>query len=92
MNNEYLKRLLNDVGMSTFVKYYYEFQQGDRQKAIASISEPFTDKSKGTRTSKAIKIFNEGLNLQILQIIIESSRVDNITRLRAKDIHNSLKK
>jgi len=50
MTQQELKRLINDVGMAMFVKYYYIFKEENRDKAIINITEDITNKSKGTRT------------------------------------------
>ena len=86
MKIEELKRLINDVGMAVFVKYYWVFKELNRDKAIVTIEENYTDKSKGTRTSKAHRIFKENLNKDVLNLIIDSTRVDDITLKNAKEI------
>ena len=45
-----LVRVLNSVGKSTFVKYYYNFKDKSRDECIMLFDEDFTDKAKGTRT------------------------------------------
>ena len=81
-----LKKLINDVEMAIFVKYYYVFKECDREKAIHSITETITDKSKGTRTSKAHKIFNDNLQVEVLRLICDSTRIDVSTLNAAEKI------
>ena len=86
MKGDGLKRLINDVGMAVFVKYYWTFKELDRDKAIAAIEESITEKSKGTRTSKAHRVFKENVNIDVLTLIIDSIRVDDITLTKAREI------
>jgi len=41
-----LVRVLNSVGKSTFVKYYYNFRDKSRDECIMLFDEDFTDKAK----------------------------------------------
>lgn len=81
-----LIRTLNSVGKSTFVKYYYCFKDKNRDECIAQFDEDYTDKAKSTRTGHAQRIFRENKNLEALEIIINSGRVDEVTREQAKQI------
>lgn len=81
-----LIRTLNSVGKSTFVKYYYSFKDKSREECIAQFDENYTDKAKSTRTGHAQRIFRENKNLDALEIIIKSNRVDDATRTKAKEI------
>lgn len=81
-----LKRTLNSVGKSTFVKYYYNFKNKSREACIIQFEEAFTDKAKQTRTGHAQRIFREGMNIEALRIIVDSVRVDDEMRKRAKEI------
>ena len=81
-----LIRTLNSVGKSTFVKYYYCFKDKSRDECIAQFNEDYTDKAKSTRTGHAPRIFRENKNLEALEIIINSGRVDEVTREQAKQI------
>ena len=83
----YLDDILNRVGKSTFIKYYYDFRTQDTSMIIRKMDEPFTDKSKRSRTSKAIRLFRENINLEALERIIASIRVDDITLQKAKEIY-----
>jgi len=81
-----LVRVLNSVGKSTFVKYYYNFKDKSRDECIMLFDEDFTDKAKGTRTCHAQRIFRENKHLEALTIIADSNRVDDATRKRATEI------
>ena len=81
-----LIRTLNSVGKSTFVKYYYSFKDKSRDECIAQFDENYTEKAKSTRTGHAQRIFRENKNLEALEIIIHSKRVDDATRSKAMQI------
>lgn len=81
-----LERILNSVGKSTFVKYYYDFKDKSRDECIKAFDEDYTDKAKGTRTGHAQRIFRENRNIEALRIIIASNRLDFETVKKAKDI------
>ena len=81
-----LIRILNSVGKSTFIKYYYNFKNLSRDECIARFDENYTEKAKGTRCGHAQRIFRENENIEALKIIINSDRVDEKTRSAAKEI------
>ena len=81
-----LIRTLNSVGKSTFVKYYYNFKTQSRDECIVAFEENYTEKAKSTRVGHAQRIFRENKNIEALEIIIASSRVDVETWKRAKEI------
>lgn len=81
-----LARILNSIGKSTFVKYYYNFRDKSRDECIMLFEEDFTDKAKGTRTGHAQRIFRENRQIEALNIIIKSNRISDVTRNRAYEI------
>lgn len=81
-----LVRVLNSVGKSTFVKYYYNFKDKSRDECIMLFDEDFTDKAKSTRTGHAQRIFRENKHIEALTIIAGSNRVDDATRKSATEI------
>ena len=81
-----LIRTLNSIGKSTFVKYYDNFKTKDREECIAQFAEAYTDNAKNTRTRHAQRIFRENKQIEALEIIVNSNRVDDVTRKRAKEI------
>ena len=81
-----LIRVLNSVGKSTFVKYYYNFKNLSRDECVSMFEEDYTDKAKSARTGHAQRIFRENRHMEALEIILKSDRVDYITRSKAKEI------
>ena len=83
-----MEKLLNDVGASCFVKYYYDFRDKDNAECVALIEEPYTEKSKKSRTSKAKKLFTEGLAEDALKYIAESEKISVETVEAARRLLN----
>ena len=81
-----LEKVLNSVGKTLFIKYYYFFRDKSREECIDAMSEDYSDKSKRTRISHAKRIFREGKQREALEIIISSKKVDAATRIRAEKI------
>ena len=81
-----LIRILNSVGKSTFVKYYYYFRDKSRDACIVAFDEDYTDKAKSTRVGHAQRIFRENQNIAALKIIVASNRIDRVTLEKAKEI------
>lgn len=81
-----LERVLNSVGKSTFVKYYYAFKNKSREECILLFDENYTDNAKSTRTGHAQRIFRENKQLDALEIIVQSKRVDYVTQQKAREI------
>ena len=81
-----LVRVLSSVGKATFVKYYYNFKNKNRNECILGFEEDYTEKAKGTRTGHAQRIFRENKHIEALEIIIASTRVDDLTRKKAREI------
>lgn len=81
-----VERLLNSIGKTTFIKYYYSFRDKSRDYCISNFDEYYTDKAKSTRTGHAQKIFHDGLEKEALTIIAKSNRVDPQTATSAKEI------
>lgn len=77
--------ILNKIGKSTFIKHYYDF----KHDLIPADDLPgnFTTNSKRSRKSKARRIFREGLQLEALQIIMNSKRLDPQIVNKAKEIY-----
>lgn len=81
-----LVRILNSVGKSAFVKYYYNFKDKSRKECISAFEEAYTDKAKSTRTGHAQRIFRENRQIEALEIIVKSNRIDSVTAHKAKEI------
>lgn len=84
-----VERLLNTIGKATFIKYYYNFKDCERDVCISSFEENFTDKAKSSRTGHAQRIFKNGLEKDALLIIANSHRVDPGASSMAKQILNN---
>ena len=81
-----LDRLLSSIGMRTFVKYYYNFKNQSRNYCITNFEEDFTDKAKASKTGHAQTIFKNSLEEQALLKICKSTRVDELSKIKAKQI------
>ncbi|MGL4848552.1 MAG: hypothetical protein ACRC28_06435 [Clostridium sp.] len=78
-----VNKVLGYIGKEVFVKYYYEFKSG---RGAQYLPTKFTEKSRASRASKAKYLFNNGLNKEALEIIIESGRLDFAIRKKAREI------
>lgn len=85
-----LVRLLTSIGKSTFVRYYEEFNNPNisNQEMVEMLPAEYTLKSRNSRTSKARRIFREGLEEDALTLIMDSSHVDADTANRARELLN----
>ena len=74
--------LLKKIGMKTFVEYYNELKNVSSQevKQCMELRDNFTNHSRDTKVSTGKKIFRENLNIQALEIISKSNRVDEKTK------------
>jgi hypothetical protein len=77
--------ILNKIGKSTFIEHYYDFKHN--LTPADDLPEDFTTNSKRSRKSKARRIFREGLQLEALQIIMNSNRLDPSIINKAKEIY-----
>lgn len=76
--------LLRDIGMQFFIKYYDYFQESMTTADILTlITEDYTEHSKRTRCSKAIRIFREGSQLEALELIANAQDIPMATKERA---------
>ncbi len=80
--------LLNRVGKRVFVEYYEKLCDLTLRagEVVALLPNEFTLKSKWSRTSKARRIFREGLEAQALTVIAASKRVNRAIADRAKQL------
>lgn len=90
MPNTDLIRLIKSIGQSTFVRYYREFADLSlsNQDVASMLPSEYTLKSRNSRTSKARRIFREGLEENALNLISDSERVDAETSNRARVLLN----
>ena len=75
---------LNKIGKQIFVDYYYVFKDNDTPED--KLPKEFTLNSKRSRTSSARKLFRENKNINALEVIIKSDRLDENIINKAKAI------
>jgi hypothetical protein len=90
MPNTDLVRLINSIGKSTFVRYYHAFADASlsNQDVVAMLPQEQSLKARNTRTSKARRIFREGLEEDALELICHAERVDDETADLAQALLN----
>lgn len=90
-----INRLINSVGTATFIKYFNEFSQLNRDELIILFkdnNETWNQNSKGQKASNGLRIFEENLELEALEHIILKKKEGNIpngswVKSRAKEIY-----
>ncbi|MBK1809494.1 hypothetical protein JHL18_02390 [Clostridium sp. YIM B02505] len=98
MDNDKFKRIVASVGLSSFVDYYEEYKEvylkGD--KLIAEEKHTFAKRllneneeadslqAQITRINSAIKIFEEGLNIDVLNKAIKSKNHKVTEKIKQK--------
>lgn len=70
-----LKRMIQTVGMKTFVKYYYEIKNYNSRLVPSFFEEDYTDNSKITKLNTSKRIFKNKLEVNVLKIISQASNV-----------------
>lgn len=83
--------LLKIIGKRIFVEYYDFFEklkhdELDPEDVVETLPKYLTLKSRQTRTLKAKRIFQEGLEHKAIETIIRSNKVDDETINLAKSI------
>ena len=88
MANTDLNRLINSIGKSTFVRYFHQFADHrlSNQDVVAILPAEYSLKARNTRTSKARRIFREGLEEEALELILRSERIDEETANGARKL------
>lgn len=82
--------LLQKIGKKFFVDHYYDFK--NNRIIVSDMTEDYTKASKRTRLSKSRRIFREGKQIEALEEIIHSKKMDLLTINAAKEIYaNELK-
>lgn len=91
MDSTILKRTLQSVGMKCFIQNFDVFSSPRFSHAdmveILENENDFTLKSCKSRANHALRIFRENSELEALEMIINSPRVDSITKVEAEKIH-----
>lgn len=83
-DEEDLENLLRKIGKQVFVDYYFTFKNSDNPED--SLPDEFTINSKKSRTSTAKKIFRIGKNIEALDNIMNSDRLELSVREKAREI------
>jgi len=89
-----IEKLLNGVGIKIFMEYFEDFSNDSLQTSdlIEILPNEYTEKSRRSRISKARKIIkNHDLLNDTLNYIINSNKIDNNIKSKAKRILNSKK-
>lgn len=81
-----IDRMVNSVGVKTFIKYFYEFSKLNKEKGTKSqLSELFginnekwSDGSVVTKINSGLKIFSEKRELEALNHILNVKKTGNI--------------
>lgn len=94
MDQQQLERNLASIGKDCFVQYFEFFRNTKYSNTDLTTmlmqKEGYTDNACKTRVSKSRSIINDGKSKEALNMIIESSRLDQATILKAKKILGSL--
>lgn len=90
-----LERALNSIGKKCFIDYYMEFKDCKNKDALAQ--KLLTNNSRATsitaqitRINYAQWIFNNHQERGALSIIINSNRMDEVTKRKAREYYNCL--
>ncbi|MCK9472054.1 MAG: HNH endonuclease [Bacilli bacterium] len=89
-----IEKLLNGIGIKIFMEYFEDFSNDSLQTSdlIEILPNEYTEKSRRSRTSKARKIIkNHELLNDTLHYIINSNKIDDNIKNKAKKILNSEK-
>lgn len=87
-----VRKIFERCRKRTFIKYFELFNNSSLsiQDIIENIEEPFTGKSKQTRTSKAKKILKEYPLNEIFDNILSSKRLDIETIEKTNSLYKKL--
>ncbi len=84
-SNPLVVRKLQSVGITTFVKYYYLFKSQCKEKSNEIIfdefrknNETWNDNSFNTKSSQGKTIFNQKLEKQAMEFIINETNINKI--------------
>lgn len=92
-----IERLVNSVGTNTFIKYFNEFQNLDREQMVQLFeqnNESWNENSKNQKFNNGKRIFNEGRVIEALEHIVFKKNEKNIpngqwVKSRAKQLLQS---
>jgi len=85
-----LETLIKTIGMKTFVEYYDNFKNNSLQEIThyMNLHENYAPNSIRTKVSVGKKIFKENMEIQALEIISKSERVEEQIREKALKLLN----
>lgn len=91
-----INRLINSVGTETFIKYYYEFKNIDKEellKLFKKNNERWNENSMTQKIANAQRIFRENREIEAIEHIINIKKATNIPngikiKEKAKEILN----
>lgn len=88
MNEDGLVRLLNSIGKRSFVEDYEIYSNKDltMQRKIQVLSNRYSSNGATIRVSFVDKIFKNNKQLDALQIIIDSPRITQSIKTKAKEL------
>ncbi|KIR03799.1 hypothetical protein P261_02614 [Lachnospiraceae bacterium TWA4] len=84
-DNKNLKLLLIKVGKKIFIKYYEIFKENKNPVEALEV-EGYTLISRRSRVASARNIFKDHLEVEALQFILASERMDEKTKKKAKEL------
>ncbi len=90
-----VERALASIGKKCFIDYYNEFKNCTNPKELAQRLLTDNDKANSytaqiTRINYAIWIFDNNQEKNALNIIINSNRLDNVTKAKAREYYSKL--
>lgn len=90
MDDQKLHTYLRAIGMGCFVTYYSKFADEAISRVdlieLLHTQKGYTEKSSGSRTSKARTIISAGASEEALRLIIASNRVNDDLRDEARKL------
>lgn len=81
-------RILNSIGKEIFIIYYFIFKNSITTDIVKILIKDGVSNEAGARirVGNAKKIFNNNLQIEALQLIINSNRISYATKEKAKRI------
>ncbi len=90
-----VERALNSIGKKCFIDYYEDFKNcNDKEvlarKLLTNNSNATSITAQMTRINYAQWIFDNHKEKEALSIIINSNRMDDVTKRKAREFYNAL--
>lgn len=83
--DEEISRIAKTIGLTTFVKYFYDFESEDFSTRISDV-EGWTLETADTKKYAALRAFKLGIQDKILDMVINSNRIKDDVIENAKKI------